>query len=408
MVTNYGREEIMKQAEGIGLDGFLIKPIGQSLLFDTIMNVFGKSVVSKPSFNRNKGLDEGQLSGMAEKCILLVEDNEVNQEVAVGLLEEAGLLIDIANDGKEAVKALKNKGEEFYDAVLMDLQMPVMSGYEATEQIRKKLKFNNQIIIAMSADAMVGVKDRCMKVGMNDYLTKPIDPARLFSVLRKWLKIEDGELNVSNLSDSAKDKEKISIEGIDTVNAIARVGGRLNTYTNILKKFCKNSANAAIEIKEAIEKKDIESAERMAHTVKGIAGNIGADALYKSACELDDILKQGLPEKDIDILDDFAVKLASAIENINNSNIVNEEKTEAKNVKVDPKVSIELFKQLAELLEDNDSEAQDCLQKLMKVSQYDELDKMSEMVSDYEFDEALDTLKEIAEKYKLDIGTNNE
>jgi PAS domain S-box-containing protein len=398
MVTNYGREEIMKQAEGIGLDGFLIKPIGQSLLFDTIMNVFGKSIVTKLNTSLDKSLNDGQLLGMTEKRILLTEDNEVNQEVAVGLLEEAGLLIDIANNGKEAVEAIKDKGEEFYDAVLMDLQMPVMDGYEATEHIRKKLKFSTQIIIAMSADAMVGVKERCIKVGMNDYLTKPIDPSRLFSVLKKWLKIDDVEMNVPTTN-----KEQINIEGIDTVNGIARVGGNLKVYSNILKKFCKNSVNSAIEIKDAIYKKDVELAERIAHTIKGVAGNIGADALYKTASKLDIILKQGLPKKDTKILDDFTAKLANTIENINNSSILNEE-VSVKKIKVDEKASFELLKQLAELLEDNDSAAQECLQELMSVSQYDELNQMSEMVSDYEFDEALDILKKIAQKYKLDIG----
>ena len=387
MVTNYGREEIMKQAEEIGLDGFLIKPIGQSLLFDTIMNVFGKSIATRANIQLNKLMGEGQLAGMEEKRILLVEDNEVNQEVAIGLLEEAGLLIDVANNGKEAVEALKDKGEDFYHAVLMDLQMPEMDGYEATKHIRKNLKFANQVVIAMSADAMVGVKERCMKIGMNDYLTKPIDPSRLFSILKNWLKIEDIEMSVP-----ITNKEHISIKGLDTVNGIARVGGKLKIYSNILKKFCNNSTNSAVEIKDAIDKKDVELAERIAHTIKGVAGNIGADALFKTASELNDILKTGIPD-DLNILKDFAKELENTIKNIRESGVIEDDnKIE---VKVDTEASKKLFKELAELLEENDSDAQECLEKLMAVSDLPELKEISQMISDYEFDEALELLNKI-------------
>jgi PAS domain S-box-containing protein len=406
MVTNYGREEIMKQAEGIGLDGFLIKPIGQSLLFDTIMNVFGKSIVSKTRLKKNKNDDYSHLLDMSDKRILLVEDNEINQEVAVGLLEEVGLLIDVVNNGKEAVEIIKEKGEEFYNAVLMDLQMPEMDGYEATTHIRKELKFDNLIVIAMSADAMVGVKERCIEAGMNDYLTKPIDPELLFSLLTKWLDLKDGELNTPNPSKPVMNENLANIKGFDTVNGLARVGGNQQIYINILKKFCKNNVNSAIEIKDAIDKKEIKLADRIAHTVKGVAGNIGADDLYKSASSLNDILKLGLSKDSAAILKDFTSKLASAIKNINNSGILLEEKSKNK-VKVDVKASAELLNKLAELLEDNDSDANECLEKLMAISEYDELNEISQMVSDYDFDEALELLKKMAEKHKLHIGNSH-
>lgn len=397
MITNYGREEIMKQASNIGLDGFLIKPIGQSLLFDTIMNVFGKTIATTTSINRNKLASEGQFDGMADKHILLVEDNDVNQEVALGLLEEAGILVDVANNGQEAVDIVKEKGEDFYDAILMDLQMPILDGYKATTKIRQKLKFKKQIIIAMSADAMVGVKKRCMKVGMNDYLTKPINPPVLFAILKKWLKLEDDDLVIPAASTT---DDAINIEGIDTVSGITRVGGSLQRYANILKRFCKNNINSADELRDAIANKDIELAERIVHTIKGIAGNIGADELFKTATKLDDILKTGALDDCTEILDDFSAKFASTIENIEKSGALVEEEVEIE-VELDSEATAQLFEKLAALLEINNSESSDCLGKLMAVSGYPELKEISQMISDYDFDEALELLNKIAKKYKI-------
>lgn len=402
MVTNYGREEVMKQADEVGLDAFLIKPISQSLLFDTIMNVFGKSIMKKLSGTTKTMRAANQFAGLSDKHILLVEDNEINQEVAVGLLEESKIKVDVANNGKEAVEKLEAMGENYYDTLLMDLQMPEMDGYEATEHIRKVLKFKNQLVIAMSADAMVGVKEKCLEIGMNDYLTKPINPKLLFTTLQKWLN-PDGVVESEEIFVEKETPEvTFSIHGIDTAGGIERVGGNLKIYKNILKKFCDNNKDAAKNIKEAIDKHDVELAERIAHTIKGVAGNIGAEDLFKSAVTIDDFLKKGNTEKTITLLKGFEREIEKIIKAIKESGIIDEDSNVEKK-EVDPAKFAEMIANLAELLEDNDSDAQTLLDELLAISDAEELKQISEMVSDYDFDEALELLQTFAKKEKIDI-----
>ncbi len=176
MVTAYGREEIMRQADQIGLEGFLIKPVSPSVLFDTIMQAFGKrSHLIHESAQRKEQKAESLEDISRGLRYLLVEDNEINQEVARELLERAGLPVAIATNGEEAVRAVKEKD---FEVVFMDVQMPVMDGYQATGEIRKDERFKDLPIIAMTAHAMTGDRERCLEAGMNDYVSKPIDPER--------------------------------------------------------------------------------------------------------------------------------------------------------------------------------------------------------------------------------------
>ena len=404
MVTNYGREEVMSKAEDIGIDAFLIKPVGQSMLLDTIMNTFGKFV--KSSSAKKGPADKVRITAnFAGKHILLVEDNEVNQEVAVGLLEDVDIKVDIADNGKIAVDILKNKGAEFYDAVLMDLQMPEMDGYTAAGVIRNELKFIKLPIIAMSADAMMGVRERCLDAGMSDYLTKPIDPSKLFSILQQWMDVEMIEVAESDAA-VVPEHELPEIEGINAKEGIARVGGNLKVYTNILKKFCANHADSAAEIKEAVLSGDIELAGRIAHTIKGVAGNVGADNVFESSVALDSFLKKAIEKQswkndaesftaEFDkMVADLQSKTERLILAVNKSAIfADPETTDDKTKNADPAKFAELTAKLAELLEDDDSEAQECLEELMKISDKPEIKEMAEMVSDYEFEEALEILK---------------
>ncbi|MBE9544080.1 MAG: response regulator, partial [Proteobacteria bacterium] len=225
MVTAYGREEMMQLSEAEGLDGFLIKPVNPSMLFDTIMEVFGKAENKEPGVSYSKDQDTQALKAIHGASILLVEDNEINQQVAEEILSAAGFKVSIANNGLEGVNLVK---ENVYDAVLMDVQMPVMDGYAATRRIRKwetgirnsewgmgnkdeensdlksqirnpKSQIENQAsnlqpltsnlpIIAMTAHAMTGDYEKSLEAGMVDHVTKPIDPEHLFAILLKWIR----------------------------------------------------------------------------------------------------------------------------------------------------------------------------------------------------------------------------
>ncbi len=186
MVTAYGREEVMKQAEEIGFENVLIKPVTSSILFDTAVVALGadngklESAPAMPSF---------EIDRMRGTRILLVEDNEINQEVAIGQLEDAEAFVDLAENGAIALEMIH--GNE-YDAVLMDMQMPVMDGIEATRAIRANPRFERLPIIAMTANAMESDRMLCLEAGMNDHIAKPIDPDQLFGVLLRWIRRSEG------------------------------------------------------------------------------------------------------------------------------------------------------------------------------------------------------------------------
>ena len=180
MVTAYGREEVMKKAEDTGIENVLVKPVTSSTLFDTTLSVLSADGELGGAVEIAPSLDNARTRGTR---VLLVEDNEINQEVAIGQLEDAEINVDLAENGEIAVRMVQEKD---YDLVLMDMQMPVMDGIEATRVIRSDPRFETLPIIAMTANAMAADRDRCLEAGMNDHIAKPIDPDQLFSVMLRW------------------------------------------------------------------------------------------------------------------------------------------------------------------------------------------------------------------------------
>jgi signal transduction histidine kinase/DNA-binding response OmpR family regulator len=187
MVTAYGREDVLKQAEENGLENVLVKPVTSSTLFDTIVGVLG---VQQEGIGHVQIASSFEIARTRGTRVLLVEDNEINQEVAIGLLEDAAIQVDLAENGEIAVRMAQ---ENDYDAVLMDMQMPVMDGIEATRALRSDPRFQNLPIIAMTANAMAADREKCLQAGMNDHIGKPIDPDQLFSVLLRWAERDNVE-----------------------------------------------------------------------------------------------------------------------------------------------------------------------------------------------------------------------
>jgi CheY-like chemotaxis protein len=180
MVTAYGREEVLKQAEQSGIESVLVKPVTSSTLFDTTLAILQTSD-SSPNITPSAVLHDVNL--MRGARVLLVEDNEINQEVALGQLEDAEVEVDVAENGEMAIRMVQANA---YDLVLMDMQMPVMDGIEATRAIRSDPRFDSLPIIAMTANAMAADRDKCLEAGMNDHIPKPIDAKELFRVLSHW------------------------------------------------------------------------------------------------------------------------------------------------------------------------------------------------------------------------------
>nr|WP_320191759.1 response regulator [uncultured Desulfobacter sp.] len=295
MATAYDRAEAQDQARKTGLDGFVTKPVTQSTLYDSIMTAYGRNETSKKQ-QRNDYLTKAKAIQGAR--ILLAEDNEINQQIAVEILESAGLAVDVANNGKEAVDAIKARK---YNLVLMDIQMPELNGIQATARIREFKTAGKLPIVAMTAHAMTGDREKSIAAGMQDHVTKPIDPKELFNTLIQWILPVNTERSEKSQPETAPKKPKeenlgdfpSELPGFDIDDGLRRVGGNRELYLKLLVKIRRNYANAAADIRNLIEKNKMEDAQRLAHSIKGVAGNLGAKSLQSASLALEMCLKEG-------------------------------------------------------------------------------------------------------------------
>jgi CheY-like chemotaxis protein len=213
------------------------------------------------------------------------------------MLEKAGLIVTIANNGEEAIEKVEDSE---FDLVLMDVQMPEMDGLEATGCIRKNSRFSNLPIIAMTAQAMTGDREKCIEVGMDDYITKPIDINELFCVLVKWIKPKERESNDTDTSQKdfqtdekpSEDAQLPTLPGIDINSGLIRVGGNMKLYKKLLIKFRNDYSKSLSEIKTALENGNFNEAERFVHSIKGVTGNIGINKLYKITADFEAIIRK--------------------------------------------------------------------------------------------------------------------
>lgn len=293
MVTAYAREEVMSQSEQIGLDGFLVKPVGQSVLFNTLVEAFGKGIRGTlDEVDRRPPIPPRSGARIAGVRILLVEDNEINQQIARELLEGAGAKVTVAGNGRDAIERLH---QEDFEVVLMDIQMPVMDGLEATMVIRREERYKHLPIIAMTAHGMSADRARSFKAGMNDHLAKPIDPEALFITLAKWIPDRDESTSTPARSEVAPEVESafpFKLQSIDAEEGLLHVGGNQNLYRRLLVKFRDTYAEAAADIAARIGLQDTEGARRLAHSIKGLSGNLGARTLFSVATKLEGAIQR--------------------------------------------------------------------------------------------------------------------
>ena len=406
MVTSYGREEIINQAEKIGLNGFLIKPVNQSLLLDTVVEAFG-ATIAKDGISGKKKNKAVELNSIRGASLLLVEDNEINQQVAVELLESEGFIVEVADNGKTAVdKIIENKGK--YNLVLMDLQMPVMDGYTATKTIRKNKDFDSLPIIAMTADAMSGVQDKVLSIGMNDYITKPIDVGELYKTLLKWIKPEEIK-GTKKQKKQAEIKEPAEvalpqIAGIKIEEGLKRVAGNKKLYLKILLQFADNNREFTEKIKKAVKNKDQELAVRTAHTLKGVAGNLGAVDLFTVTKDLEGLLHKGITDtkaikKLLDKVNELLIPLVETIDELRKKQAVSE-KTEVYDLDLEKvKQTVAELKTRLEEYSTESSESFDNLKALLTGHGYEiEVIDLEKHINAYDFENALEVLCKLETK----------
>ncbi len=279
LVTAFGREDVREEAERLQLDGFLLKPVTRSMIVDTLVNVFADDAGTT-----DKAADGEQDTRLRGARLLLVEDNEINQQIAIELLENAGRHRHGCEQWARGVRdSLEKRRGTPFDVVLMDLQMPEMDGYQATTKIRADSRFVNLPIVAMTAHATIEERQRCLAAGMNDHISKPIDPVGLLETVGRYYRVADTRPAVT------------SETTLDTKAGLARVAGNQALYQKLLRQFAEQQATAGEQIRDALQKNETALAERLAHTIKGVAGNIGATQVQSTAGALEKAIRDGAP-----------------------------------------------------------------------------------------------------------------
>ena len=291
MVTAHGREEMFREAERIGIGLVLVKPVNPSLLFDAAIRALSGQP-APPSGAAPFVLGGTSFAAIRGARVLLVDDNDLNQQVGADLLAEAGVLVDLADNGHAALAMLE---QARYDLVLMDLQMPELDGFAATRAIRARPEWAELPVLAMTANATARDRDQCLQAGMNGHIAKPIVPEELFAQLLRWLPERASSLAESAPAPAALAPAGIparsgepadpllSIPGLDAGAGLRRVLNRRSSYENLLRKFVAGQSGAVRQARDQLALQRREDAQRTLHTLKGTAATIGAAALARLA-----------------------------------------------------------------------------------------------------------------------------
>jgi two-component system sensor histidine kinase/response regulator len=400
MITSFGREDAMNSAEmqKINLDHVLTKPVTQSSLLEAIGSTLHRGISSSGRANEKNATQAEWMKQLSGARILLTEDNEMNQELAMELLSQAGIKVTIANHGQQALDILAQDPD--FDGVLMDCQMPVMDGYTATREIRKLPQFATLPIIAMTANAMAGDRDKVIEAGMWDHIAKPLNVQAMFGTIAKWIKPSNptqpvglnkeapvslpGKLTLSNLI------------GVDTQVGLSTTMNNEDLYRRLLSKFYQGQKDFANTFLASLEDADRDAAMRCAHTLKGNAGNIGAKGMQRKAADLEEACKheespsqiQALFEKVLLELNPVIMGLAAFHESAVN--------TSTHAATFNPEFIQSKLAALKSLLEDSDGEAVDCLSDLLDQVQGTpialQLKQVLKDIENFDFDIALEKL----------------
>jgi signal transduction histidine kinase/DNA-binding response OmpR family regulator/ligand-binding sensor domain-containing protein/HPt (histidine-containing phosphotransfer) domain-containing protein len=301
MVTDFAREPVLAAATQAGVGVCLSKPVNPAHLREAVLAALGLG----PPVHTDASPAAAALSDAAQQIagarVLVVDDNVINQQVAREVLMRAGVQADLAGSGVEALHMVEQTA---YDAVLMDIQMPEMDGYEATARIRAQPRHARLPLIAMTAHAVAGFRESSLSMGMNDYVTKPIEPERLFAVLASWVKLDPQRAlalpataattaaALAAMAASAATAEATPyLPGIDMAAALGRLGGNRKLLATLLDRFVEEFEPTPQRLLAAIEQGAFEQAALIVHKVRGAAGNLSMPELHRSAGELEQLLR---------------------------------------------------------------------------------------------------------------------
>ena len=319
MVTAYEKDALLAQAGDLQLDGVLTKPVSPSTLFNTVIDVLGASSELVPAYTYGDANAQDLLVRLDGLRVLLVEDNLLNQAVAKGILEHAGIDVQVADNGREGVERIAIHGPDYFDAVLMDLQMPRMDGYAATQALREA-HGTALPIIAMTAHVAPEERERCLQAGMNDHVPKPIDPNRLMETLVKWTRpttaIIEASRSIPDIVVPATIRAQLPVPGLNVEDGLQRLMGNWALYRELLSTFEASAVETAAQFDLARANGDRLEAARLVHRIRGLAGNLSADTLSAVAAELERALTTGSDDRGPEAL---ASRFHSAVEQVSRS-----------------------------------------------------------------------------------------
>ncbi len=407
MVTAYGLDSVKDAAKNKEVDGVMLKPINQSALHDTLIEILhlkqGKEAI-KPKFDLDTNVLKEYLLG---KKVLLVEDKEINRELATELLNEVGIDVESAENGKVALEMVENNS---YDLVLMDIQMPEMDGLTATKMIRATGRFPELPILAMTAHAMKGEAEKSMAAGMNEHITKPIDPVFLYKTLFKYLcpNISVDELvqkfTPNSLDDQQRDQLILSIPGVDTKNGLNRIGNKADAYIRLLQTFANTYKLASTEIQSYFDSQKTAELASFLHTLAGVAGNLGAQKVYQISYSLSVRLKNESNEFNWEASKNEIQEMLSELDLII-SEIQKIDTSETNSHVPFADASLEdirlKMEELITSIEENDPAAVDICREILSSSNLTDIQKnvlleLQTPLAAFEFDQALDIIQKLS------------
>ena len=393
LVTAYGAGETANHATSEPLP-LLTKPVTPSALLDTTLALFGHAPLGHHRDAHVNARDGEAIQGILGAHVLLVEDNAINRQVGGELLEELGLRVSYAHNGREAVEAV---ARERFDLVLMDVQMPEMDGYEATLHIRADSRFDELPIIALTAHALADDRERCLSAGMDDHLGKPIDPDALFDTLAKWIRPAHREAPPAHRRETTGGDElpTLAIDGLDPRRGLARVRGNQRLYRQVLERFVSDYRDRDTL---AQLQGDPEAALHFVHTLKGVSATLGAQPLADQAAELERQLRE---ERAIDPTQaiELASRLTTLVEGVATALDERREAPSAESPPVEMHEIERLIERLTPLLAAGDLEALEQAEalagRLQGTPHQQSAEALKRHTGDFEFEEAqrqLDTL----------------
>ncbi|WP_321401801.1 response regulator [Maridesulfovibrio sp.] len=395
-------DSFRREAALMGVDGFVSRPVTRTSLYSSLGDEFAELENSAAPADYGEPVPEIGFSGTAPR-VLVVEDNELNQQVARRMLESLGLTVDVAENGRKALDALNS---EIYNLVLMDIQMPEMDGLTAARIIRSDIRYAKLPILAMTAHAMPGDREKSIAAGMNEHLIKPVNPDDLKKALGKYLDVDI--VAYTPLADDAgiEDEPPLQFPGINSAKGLLNIGNNRESYLKVLQGFRNGYENFPAELRSILDESGREQALMKIHSLKGVAGNIGAGNIYELCRALESDMRAEGSGGYTESLNYLIAELQMVLKGLEGLDV--SKVPQSREYVFDKEKSFNLISKLYIMLGEGDAESGDVLDELrvhFNLESYTEqLDELTRHIENFDFDDGRSVLEFIAEKLGVQLG----